>query len=81
MTKLQKLRQHYGLRQIDLAELSGVSQWTIQVIESQNPDSHRGRQGRVRTSTAKLIADVFKLDISDLFKSISSKYLAPIVED
>jgi len=70
MTKVQQLRQYYGLRQRDFAERCGVSQTTIQLIEKGN---------RTRTSTTKLIAKYLDLSIYELFiVGTDPRYLYPI---
>lgn len=70
MTKIQHLRQYYGLRQKDFAEKCKVGQTTIQLIEKGN---------RTRTSTAQLIAEFLELPIRELFVAgTNPRYLYPI---
>lgn len=70
MTKVQHLRQYYGLTQKAFAERCRVGQTTIQSIE-------KGK--RTRTSTAKLIADCLGMSIGDLFiTGTDPRYMYPI---
>lgn len=72
ITKVQSLRQYYGLIQEDFAGRVGISKSSLQSIEKGN---------RIRTSTARLIAVALDQPIKNLFfTGANSKYLSPLYE-
>lgn len=60
MNNLKKFRLKMGLRQIDIAKLSGVGLTTLYFIEA-------GYDGRVKKRTKEKIAKALKLKIEELF--------------
>lgn len=63
--ELRHLRRQKGLTQQDLAELSGVSQYTITEVET-------GRR-EARPSTLRKLAEALDVEVADFFP----KVLAP----
>ncbi len=69
-TKIQRLRQYYGLRQQDFANKCRIGQSAIQSVE---------RGNRTRVSTARLIAEALGMGISELFiAGTDPRYMHPI---
>ncbi len=71
-TKIQNRRQYYGLHQGDFAVLAGLGKSTIQTVE---------RGNRIRTTSARLIAQALDQPIDDLFfAGTDPRYLYPLHE-
>lgn len=60
MNNLKKLRQRMGLRQVDIAKLSGVGLTTIYYIES-------GYEERASQKTKKKIAKALDKKVEEIF--------------
>jgi transcriptional regulator with XRE-family HTH domain len=70
LEELKRVRRSKGLTQQDLAELAGVSQYTITEIET-------GRR-EARPSTLRKLAKALDVEVADLFReSEAPKVLAP----
>jgi DNA-binding XRE family transcriptional regulator len=70
MEELRRIRRMRGLSQLDLAALSGVSQYTITEVET-------GRR-EPRPSTLRKLADALEVEVADFFQeSEPPKALAP----
>lgn len=62
MEELRRIRKYKGLSQVDLAALSGVSQYTITEIET-------GRR-EPRPSTLRKLADALDVEVADFFPKV-----------
>lgn len=70
MEELRRIRKLRGLSQVDLAALSGVSQYTITEVET-------GRR-EPRPSTLRKLAEALDVEVADFFREPETpKALAP----